>query len=87
MPSLRPPGPPGVGKLRLQALPARTCTPAGRWMLDRTGGWGVGKEGVPSSNLLALPPGAYVTMSTRETRFEEVTTQALGLSRVCAIVR
>lgn len=58
-------------------------------MLDRTGGGGEGKKEAPSSGLLALPPSLRPVLLCQPGKqvSEEVTTQDLGLSRVCAIVR
>lgn len=49
----------------------------------------MGKEEAPSFSLLALPPGRRPVLPCQPGKqvFERVTTQDLGLSRVCAIVR
>lgn len=64
-------------------------TPEGRMGARRDWIWGVGKEEAPSSSLLALAPGLRPVLPCQPGKqvFEDMTTQELGLSRVCAIVR
>lgn len=69
----------------LRPVPANTCGEGGAGQDWR---W-VGKEEAPSFSLLALPPGLRPVLPCQPGKqvLEEVTTQDLGLSRVCAIVR